>query len=815
MQTSNPHNADRGSRCEIELLERRRLLAVTAGAATSHAVSDRWLASPAIQLEARASRLRWPMDLRRADQPQQLGAGFFADIRDIGFPAIAGSTVYANGVYTITAGGSDIGGTSDQFHFASNPLSGDGNIVVRVTSLANTSASAKAGIMFRNSLAADAAMVGIFVTPGNGVMLVVRSADGAAAGQTIAPGFAAPRWLRLTRTGSQIIASHSANGVTWTQLGSPQTLSLGTAARAGLAVTSRNVAAATTATFANVSLQLPSGWSGSDVGSPSPGGSSMFDPANNSFAVSGGGAAGIGGASDQFHFLSRSITGDASLIARIGAISNTDPLAQAGLMFRDDSGAASRFAAVSLTPQNGLVFQWRATTGLPANSVWVPGISGPVWLKLVQQSGNFSAFYSGDGSQWTQIGATQAVAMTSATTLGGLAVTSHSSTAPATGSFSSVSIVQEGFADADIGSPARSGSASFDSPSNTSTLLAGGTGIGGTSDQFNFLYRQMSGTGSVVAYVNSLANTIESALAGVMMRADSAAGSAFVGLFVSQQSGLTLRWRPSAGATVVQQNIASVSAPISLRLTRSGNNFAAAYATDGVNFSTIGLSVTMPTTVLAGVALASQDPDAYASASFTGVAVGRRLPPGAGIYSAADELFLHDLSQRSVRFFFDETNPATGLVPDGSNANGGSPTSASSIAAVGFGLTALTIGDKRGWLTHAEAYQRALNTVNFLYNNGAHVNGFFYHFLDPVSGQRAWSSELSSIDTALLMAGVLNVAAYWKGTAIETIANNLFNRVNWPWMLMPNGNFYGHWTPEGGFGGGYVDFSEAVLLYLL
>ncbi|WP_428938072.1 glucoamylase family protein [Fontivita pretiosa] len=817
MQTSKPHKANRERRCEIELLERRRLLAGAAGAGAgmSPVQSELLAASPAIHLQARASRLRWPVSVSRADQPQQLGAGFFADSRDIGSPAISGSTVYASGVYTITAGGSDIGGTSDQFHFASNPSSGDGSIVARVTSLTNTSASAKAGIMFRNGLSADAAMLGIFLTPGNGIMLVVRSADGAAAGQTIAPGFAAPRWLRLTRVGSQITAYHSANGVTWTQLGSPQTIALGASARVGLAATSRNVSAATTATFANLSLQLPPGWSGADVGSASPGGSSMFDPASSSFVVSGGGAAGIGGISDQFHFLSRSITGDTSLIARIGAISNTDPLAQAGLMFRDDSGAGARFAAVSLTAQNSLVFQWRTTSGTAASSASLTNITGPVWLKLTQQANSYSAFYSSDGSQWTQIGVTQSVAMTSATTLGGLVVSSHSSSSPATGSFSSVSVVQEGFSLADIGSPALSGSATYDAASNTSTLLSAGAGIGGSFDQFDFLGRTLSGSGMVVAYVNSLADTIATARAGVMMRADATAGSAFVGLFVSAQGGLTLQWRPSAGAATVQQNIASVSAPISLRLTRSGNNFAAAYSTDGVNFSIIGLSMTMPATVLAGVALASQNPNAYASASFTGVAVGRNLPPGAGIYSAADELFLHDLSQRSVRFFYDETNPATGLVPDGSNANGGSPTSASSIAAVGFGLTALTIGDKRGWLTHAEAYQRAWNTINFLYTNGAHVNGFFYHFLDPLTGQRAWNSELSSIDTALLMAGVLNVAAYWKGTPLETVANNLFNRVNWPWMLMPNGNFFGHWTPEGGFGGGYVDFSEAVLLYLL
>ncbi len=108
-----------------------------------------------------------------------------------------------------------------------------------------------------------------------------------------------------------------------------------------------------------------------------------------------------------------------------------------------------------------------------------------------------------------------------------------------------------------------------------------------------------------------------------------------------------------------------------------------------------------------------------------------------------------------------------------------------------------------------------LNTINFLYNNGANVNGFFYHFLNPTTGARVGNSEVSSVDTAELMAGVLNAAQYWAGTALQTTAMALYNRVNWPWMQQGSGVFYGAWTPESGFSGGYGDFSEASLLYLM
>jgi hypothetical protein len=203
------------------------------------------------------------------------------------------------------------------------------------------------------------------------------------------------------------------------------------------------------------------------------------------------------------------------------------------------------------------------------------------------------------------------------------------------------------------------------------------------------------------------------------------------------------------------------------------------------------------------------------TASFTGIAAGKNLPPGAGIYSADDELFLHDLSKRSADFFYLETNASTGMAPDGSNANGGSPSAVSSIASTGFALSSLIIAAERGFLSRADAYQRALNTVNFLNTTAAQVNGFFYHFINPVTGARSGSSELSPMDTALLMAGVLHVAQYWQGTPLAAVAQTVFNRVNWPWMQKPNGNFYGHWTPENGFEFGYGDFSEAALIYLL
>jgi hypothetical protein len=751
-------------------------------------------------------------------EPRQLlaGAGIFANDQDIGAPAQPGSIAYTNGTYTVVGGGADIGGNSDQFNFAYNSFAGDGSVVADVTAIANTDGSAKAGVMFRNSTSPTAAFAGVFITPTSGIVMLVRSSDGGTAGGTTLPGFIAPRFLRLSRLGSQVSGFRSNDGITWSQVGS-FAVSFGASPLAGLAVTSRNNSTTTTGTFTNASI-LPDGWSDNDVGAPAFPGSAVYDPAGNTFTLTGSGAD-IGGSADQFNFASRSMTGDGSVIARIDSLTDTNPLAKAGVMIRDSFSAGAMFASALLTAENGLMFEWRSTTGAAVSFTSVASVAAPIWLKLSDLGNSFSAYYCSDAVSWNQIGASQTIAMSSATTLAGLAGTSHTNAALTSANFSGASIVQGGWTDSDLGAPALGGSATYDTPSNTYTLIGAGADIGGTSDQFNFASRTMSGDGSVVAYVNSLSNTDPSAKAGVMLRATSAVDSAFAGIFITPQNGAIFEWRTTSGAAAMQQSISPAAAPVSLKLTRSGNSFVASYSTDGINFSPIGSaqSIAMPSNVLAGVAVASHNNAALCTAKFTGVGIGTNLPPGAGVYSAADELFLNDLENREVQFFFNETNANTGLVPDGALANGGSNGSACSIASLGFGLTALTIGDERGWLTHSAAYQRALTTVNFLYNNAAQVQGFYYHFLSTTTGARSGNSELSSIDTAELMAGVLNVAQYWAGTQAAQVATNIFNRVNWPFMQKPNGQFYGAWAPENGgqFSGGYVDFSEAVLLYLL
>jgi len=196
-------------------------------------------------------------------------------------------------------------------------------------------------------------------------------------------------------------------------------------------------------------------------------------------------------------------------------------------------------------------------------------------------------------------------------------------------------------------------------------------------------------------------------------------------------------------------------------------------------------------------------------------------PPGKSVLTADDNKFLDDLEQRGIRFFVDEQDSVTGLMPDRSLATGGAKDVAS-IASVGFGITALCIGDERGWIAHQDAYDRSLRVLRFLRERGPQEHGHFFHFLNMRTGQRVWNCEVSNIDTALLMAGVLTVRQHFAGTELASLANELYERVDWPWLMRGSedpktkGLVRMGWNPEHGFlESDWGQFSEGPPLIIL
>ncbi len=182
---------------------------------------------------------------------------------------------------------------------------------------------------------------------------------------------------------------------------------------------------------------VPEGYADADIGSPTTASTTLFDPDTSLYSVIAAGT-GIGGASDQFNFASTGITGNATYFAQVTSLSTANASAVAGVMFRDSSDTAtSAFADAVVTPGSGVDFQWRSSYGGTTGSASVTGITAPVYLEVVRNGSSFSAYYSTNGTSWTQIGTTQTITMSS-TALVGLAVSSGTSSATSTATFSNL-----------------------------------------------------------------------------------------------------------------------------------------------------------------------------------------------------------------------------------------------------------------------------------------------------------------------------------------------------------------------------------------
>lgn len=198
--------------------------------------------------------------------------------------------------------------------------------------------------------------------------------------------------------------------------------------------------------------------------------------------------------------------------------------------------------------------------------------------------------------------------------------------------------------------------------------------------------------------------------------------------------------------------------------------------------------------------------------------------------SDTNSTMLNHVQKATFQWFLAHSDPKTGLIADRS----GSTKAPASIAGTGFGLVAYAIAADRGWISRTKAATYTLKVLKGLYNSpqgqdkegNSGYMGFFYHYLDPHTGLRAsppkyWYSELSSIDTALLMAGVLFTRNYYHKThpledAIRSLSTALYERVNWPWLLTEELTISHGYTPENGrIPYAYKGYNEAMILYIL
>jgi hypothetical protein len=191
---------------------------------------------------------------------------------------------------------------------------------------------------------------------------------------------------------------------------------------------------------------------------------------------------------------------------------------------------------------------------------------------------------------------------------------------------------------------------------------------------------------------------------------------------------------------------------------------------------------------------------------------------------ATESELLDNLCRAIVDYYRNESNPQNGLIADRNE-----PGSPASIAAVGMGLSVYIVAVERGILSRTDAVDRTLALLRFLDSshqgpepNATGYKGFYYHFLDMQTGRRAIECELSTVDTAIMMAGILVAASYFtanneKEIELRKLADTLYRRVDWQWALNEGATMSHGWKPESGFLPHRWDtgYSEAIILYAL
>jgi hypothetical protein len=364
---------------------------------------------------------------------------------------------------------------------------------------------------------------------------------------------------------------------------------------------------------------LPAPWTSADIGAVAAAGSVTF--ADGRFTVRGSGAD-IWNTADELHYAYRaeSFVFNFEITARIDSVQNLHRWVKAGLMIRESTAPGSRHASLFVTPttERGIAFQRRTAIGGPSVHTSGPSLTAPVWLKLTRAGDVFRGFYRKELTDpWTFIGQ-ETLTDFPATSLVGLAVSSHVDGRLATATFSEVafealpnwSVVSIGGSNAD---------ATFD---NTRFSIDGsGADIWGTSDAFTLVRGSFLSSNMVfTARVLNIENTHRWAKAGVMIRGTLDADSAHVMVIVSPGQGIAMQWRAATGGVTMSTAPVAGTAPAWVRIDRVSGTYTGYTSSDGVTWIPLG-SVSIPDPSYIGLAVTSHNATAIATGVFDDVKV--------------------------------------------------------------------------------------------------------------------------------------------------------------------------------------------------
>jgi len=541
--------------------------------------------------------------------------------QDVGAVGVKGAAGYANGTFTVSGSGTDVWNTADAFQFVYQPLTGDGTIVAHVATVQPVANWTKTGVMIRQGLTPNAAHAFMIVSAGKGLAFQRRTSEGGISTSTSGIAGTAPMWVRVSRAGSTVTASYSPDGTTWTTIGQ-DTIQLSATAYVGLAVSSHDNTQSATATFDQVSVTtaaaLPTEWATADIGSVGVTGSARAS--GGTFTVSGAGAD-VWNAADAFRYAYLPLSGDGTIAARVVTVESVAAWTKAGVMLRQSLSADSAHAFMLVSAGKGLAFQRRTTQGGVSTNTSGGAGTAPEWVKLVRAGQSVSAYVSGDGAAWTLVG--QDTIAFSGQIWAGLAVSSHDPTRAATATFDNVSITEalpSGWQHVDVGNVGAAGSVRANG--GTFTVTGAGADVWNTADACQYVYTTLPGDGQIVARVATVESVAAWTKAGVMIRGSLDPSSPQAFMLASAGKGLAFQRRTSQGAVSTSTSAGAGTAPVWVRLVRSGAWISAYWSADGTSWTLVGQDgFGISGRVYLGLAVSSHDATRLATATFDGVSV--------------------------------------------------------------------------------------------------------------------------------------------------------------------------------------------------
>jgi glucose/arabinose dehydrogenase/fibronectin type 3 domain-containing protein len=564
--------------------------------------------------------------------------------QDIGAVAAAGSFVDTGASMTITGSGADIWGTADEFHFAYQPLNGDGELVARVTNITTGHMWSKVGLMVRETAAANSRHGTIFLGALKGAAFQYRTNNGGtSAGDNGDSITTLPRWIRVQRQGNVIRGYFSSDGVNWTQRGTVTLASLPTSVLIGVAYTSHVDGTIGSATLDNVTL------TGSD---PTPDTTPPSVPTNlQATAISTSridlawtASTDTGGSGLTGYRVFRN--GGATPIATVATTSYSDTGLASGTQFtytvRAVDGANNASAdstSASATTQTTPPPDTTAPS-VPTNLQATAVSSSRIDLSWNASSDNVGG--SGlAGYRVYRDGGTTPIATVTATSYSNTSLTANTSYTYQVRSYdnagnesglstsaSATTAATASWSSGDIGAVAAAGS--FTDNGTSLTITGSGADIWSTADEFQFAYRPLDGDGTMTARVTALTNGNIWSKVGLMVRESTAANSRHGTMFLGAGKGAAFQYRVNNGGTSAGDNGDNVlTIPRWIRVERAGNIVRGFFSSDGVNWTQRG-TITLaglPTSVLIGVAYTSHVDGSIGSATVDNVSITTAAPP--------------------------------------------------------------------------------------------------------------------------------------------------------------------------------------------